>query len=64
MYATGCSDLNETDLMIINWHILTIIVARDFNSRWERRILYQFKESMKIYAPKLCFTFMLREAYS
>ena len=36
LYATGCLNLNYKDLMNISWHILTIFVARDINSEWER----------------------------
>ena len=31
---TGRSNLNDKDLMNISWHILTIFVARDINSKW------------------------------
>ena len=36
VYAKGCLNLNDKDLMNISWHILTIFVARDVNSKWER----------------------------
>ena len=46
LQGTGCSNLNDKKSMIISWHILTISITMDINSKWGREGGYRLQNTL------------------